>query len=79
MTVWIIDSVEDRPDVTLSHWAVFEVPLNGPDQPWSGIWQVGRARTDRAKCAPRCSSSIRSQQVALRRVGGCIRLVAAPV
>jgi hypothetical protein len=35
MTVWSIDSIKDRPSVTLSEWAVFEVPLNGSDQPWT--------------------------------------------
>jgi hypothetical protein len=35
MTVWTIAPVELRPDVTLESWAVFEVPLNGPDQPWT--------------------------------------------
>lgn len=35
MPVWNIDSIEERPDVTLSDWAAFEVPLNGPDQPWT--------------------------------------------
>jgi hypothetical protein len=35
MPVWNIAPVEDRPDVTLTNWAVFEVPLNGPDQPWT--------------------------------------------
>lgn len=35
MPVWSIDSIEDRPDVTLRDWAVFEVPLHGPDQPWT--------------------------------------------
>ncbi|WP_053076498.1 hypothetical protein [Caenimonas sp. SL110] len=35
MPVWNIESIEDRPDVTLSDWAAFEVPLNGPDQPWT--------------------------------------------
>lgn len=35
MPVWSISPVKDRPDVTLTDWAVFEVPLNGPDQPWT--------------------------------------------
>lgn len=35
MPVWNIDSIEDRPDVTLRDWAAFEVPLHGPDQPWT--------------------------------------------
>lgn len=35
MTVWTIAPVELRPDVTLESWAVFEVPLNGVDQPWT--------------------------------------------
>lgn len=35
MSVWSIAPVELRPDVTLESWAVFEVPLNGPEQPWT--------------------------------------------
>lgn len=35
MTVWSIGSIERRPNVTLRDWAVFDVPLNGPDQPWT--------------------------------------------
>jgi hypothetical protein len=35
MAVWQIDSIQDRPEVTLRDWAVFEVPLNGLDQPWT--------------------------------------------
>lgn len=35
MPVWSIDSIEDRPDVTLRDWAVFEVPLHGVNQPWT--------------------------------------------
>lgn len=35
MSIWPIHSVEDRPNVTLSDWAAFEVPLNGPTQPWT--------------------------------------------
>lgn len=35
MTVWTIAPVELRPDVTLESWAVFDVPLNGLDQPWT--------------------------------------------
>lgn len=35
MPVWSIDSIEDRPDVTLRDWAAFEVPLHGSDQPWT--------------------------------------------
>lgn len=35
MAVWQIDSVQARPNVTLREWAVFDVPLNGPDQPWT--------------------------------------------
>lgn len=35
MPVWSIDSIEDRPDVTLRDWAAFEVPLHGPDLPWT--------------------------------------------
>ena len=35
MPVWSIDSIEERPDVTLREWAVFEVPLHGADEPWT--------------------------------------------
>jgi hypothetical protein len=35
MPTWPIDSVKDRPDVTLRSWAAFDVPLNGTDQPWT--------------------------------------------
>ena len=35
MPVWSIDSIEERPDVTLRAWAVFEVPLHGADEPWT--------------------------------------------
>lgn len=35
MPVWNIASIEDRPDVTLSDWAAFEVPLHGLGQPWT--------------------------------------------
>jgi hypothetical protein len=35
MFVWPIQSVEDRPDVTLTDWAAFEVPLHGPAEPWT--------------------------------------------
>jgi len=35
MPTWPIDSVEDRPDVTLRSWAAFDVPLNGTHQPWT--------------------------------------------
>lgn len=35
MPVWNIAPIEDRPHVTLESWAVFEVPLNGLDQPWT--------------------------------------------
>lgn len=35
MPVWPIAPVGLRPDVTLESWAVFEVPLNGLDQPWT--------------------------------------------
>ena len=35
MSVWTIAPVELRPDVTLESWAVFEVPLNGLDHPWT--------------------------------------------
>lgn len=35
MAVWPIDSIEDRPEVTLRDWAAFEVPLNGADEPWT--------------------------------------------
>lgn len=35
MPVWKIASIEARPNATLSEWAVFEVPLNGPDKQWT--------------------------------------------
>ncbi|GAB3656394.1 hypothetical protein [Ramlibacter alkalitolerans] len=35
MFIWPIQSVEDRPDVTLTDWAAFEVPLNGPNEAWT--------------------------------------------
>lgn len=35
MTLRLIEPVRQRPHVTLSEWAVFEVPLDGPDQPWT--------------------------------------------
>ena len=35
MAVWKIDSVHDRPQVTLRDWAAFEVPLNGASEPWT--------------------------------------------
>jgi hypothetical protein len=35
MFVWPIAPVDERPDVTLTDWAAFEVPLNGVDQPWT--------------------------------------------
>ena len=33
--IWAIGPIEDRPQVALESWAVFEVPLNGVDQPWT--------------------------------------------
>jgi hypothetical protein len=35
MAVWQIDSLPGRPQVTLTDWAVFDVPLNGLGQPWT--------------------------------------------
>lgn len=35
MAVWQIDSIPGRPQVTLTDWAVFDVPLNGLEQPWT--------------------------------------------
>ena len=35
MPIWAIDPIETRPQVTLRSWAVFEVPLDGLDQPWT--------------------------------------------
>lgn len=35
MPVWSIDCIERQPDVTLTDWSVFEVPLNGLDLPWT--------------------------------------------
>ena len=48
MSVWSIDSIEDRPDVTLRDWAVFEVPLYGADRTWTWTWPAGRVKTSRA-------------------------------
>ena len=46
MPFWAIDPIERRPQVTLESWAVFEVPLNGSDQPWTRHL-VGYALEDR--------------------------------
>jgi hypothetical protein len=46
MPIWAIDPIERRPQVTLESWAVFEVPLNGIDQPWTRHL-VGYALEDR--------------------------------
>jgi hypothetical protein len=35
MSVWQVDSIHKRPTVTLSEWAVVEVPLAGPHKPWT--------------------------------------------
>lgn len=35
MGIGIIPPVEDRPEVSLGYWQVFEVPLRGPDRPWT--------------------------------------------
>lgn len=35
MPVWRIDPVEQRPQVTLRSWAVYEVPLDGQNKPWT--------------------------------------------
>ncbi|MDP2325372.1 MAG: hypothetical protein Q8N51_15275 [Gammaproteobacteria bacterium] len=35
MAVWKIDSVQDRPQVTLRDWAVFDVPRSDPGKPWT--------------------------------------------
>lgn len=35
MPVRSIAPIDSRPSVTLTGWAVFEVPRNGPDQPWT--------------------------------------------
>lgn len=35
MPVWPVDSIHERPHVTLRNWAAFEVPLNGTDGPWT--------------------------------------------
>ncbi|GAB3647836.1 hypothetical protein [Ramlibacter alkalitolerans] len=35
MSVWAIESIQELPEVTLRDWAVFEVPLYGPEQPWT--------------------------------------------
>lgn len=46
MPVWAIAAVNQRPQVTLTDWALFEVPLNGPDEVWTRHL-VGYAREDR--------------------------------
>lgn len=35
MPVWPITPIDSRPSVTLTEWAVFEVPHLGPDKPWT--------------------------------------------
>jgi hypothetical protein len=35
MPVWEIASIQRRPQVTLIDWSVYEVPLLGPDKPWT--------------------------------------------
>lgn len=46
MSIWAIDPIEVRPQVTLQSWSVFEVPLQGIDQPWTRHF-VGYALEDR--------------------------------
>lgn len=46
MPIWSIGSILGRPSVTLVSWAVFEVPLNGDEQPWT-THLVGWACEDR--------------------------------
>ena len=46
MTVWTMESVSALPEATLEGWAVFEVPLNGPDEPWTRHF-VGYSRQGR--------------------------------
>lgn len=46
MTVWKMESISALPEVTLEGWAVFEVPLHGPDEPWTRHF-VGYSRQGR--------------------------------
>lgn len=46
MSVWPIQSIEERPDVTLVRWSAFEVPLLGAAQPWTRHF-VGYSLEDR--------------------------------
>jgi hypothetical protein len=46
MPVWAIAAVNQRPQVTLTDWALFEVPLNGADEVWTRHL-VGYASEDR--------------------------------
>lgn len=44
--IWRIESVEDRPSVTLDSWSVYDVPLHGADSPCT--WHfIGYSREDR--------------------------------
>lgn len=45
MNVWRIESVKDRPSVTLDSWSVHDVPLYGDDRPWTRHF-VGYSRDD---------------------------------
>jgi hypothetical protein len=33
--MWVLESINTRPDFTLDAWRVFEVPFNGPGKPWT--------------------------------------------
>jgi hypothetical protein len=46
MPIWSIESVSETPEVILDSWRVFDVPLDGPDQPWTRHF-VGDARGER--------------------------------
>lgn len=35
MTVWRIEPVSVLPHITLNAWSVFEVPMDGPNKPWT--------------------------------------------
>jgi hypothetical protein len=44
--VWNVQSVAQRPSVTLEGWSVREVPLHGLDNPWTRHL-IGYSREDR--------------------------------
>lgn len=35
MPAWQVEPIHAPPGITLSEWAVFEVPLHGPRRPWT--------------------------------------------